>query len=1670
MATTVGNVPRPRAPAEGPAPVPDVVAGRFRVQRVLQRGSGAATISAHDELTGADVVLKTARTSALARGTRLRLLHEAEALRTLSGPGLVPLVAAGEEDGLFYLAMPRIAGRTLADRLAQGRLDMTETLILAEHLFAALAAVHAHGVLHRDLKPSNLMVSFGRVASATLIDFGLARSDSLHESLRDEPVGTARYMSPEQAGLVHRDVDERSDLYAAGVLLFECVAGRPPFTGESVGEVLRQHLSAPAPDVRSYGVHVPTAFAQLLQRLLRKDPRDRYQSAAGALADVEQIARMLADGEPDPVVALGLSDQRATLTEPAFVGRRQELTDLLTFARGSAAGQGGVLLVEAESGGGKSRILDELAGRCAEGEALLLRGQGVDQAARRPFQLLEGVVDDLVAAAAADDTLAERLRTALGAERDVLVSVLPALADLLGPEESDELLGPEEFGAARALTALVHLVESIGTEGRHAVVLLDDCQWADEATITLLARWQREVSDRPSHVLMVAAFRTEEVRAGDPLRSVSRQRLVLSPFGPPDVRALVESMAGRVPDEALDVVLRLSAGSPFMASAVVRGLVEAGALFHDGQQWRADADLMADAQSSREAATFLTSRLERLEPDVLRLVGAGAVLGKQFDVELAAGLVGADPGASVLALQGLRSRHLLWLDAEDMVATFVHDKLRESLLNRLSAQQRRDLHARAAAILAEQPDGASAYELAFHFHAAGDDRAALPYALYAAGEARARHALGAAEQQYRIAAAGVPDTDVGTARDVQVGLGDVLMLQGRYDDAAACFTTALSIGSGPLQRAAIALRLGELAFKRGEVPESVEHLEGALRSLGRRHPRRPGVFLLWAGWEALVQAMHCLLPRRLVRRRDLDDDAVVDILAARVCSRLAYSYWFSRGRNPTAWAHLREMNILERYPPTLELAQAYSEHAPVMSTLPWYSRGIAYAQRSLEIRREFGDVWGQGQSLHFYGVVLYSASRFSEAIEKLTEAIRLLDRTGDQWEINTALWHIGFSQYRLGRREDAVQTLTRCYASGLEIGDHQAAAIALSGLAKATGGLISADDVARELAHSTGDAHTSGELATGEGVRLLAAGDAAAAVEVLQEAQRWVRSAGVRNEYVAPILPWQLTALRMQAEQTGAYRLAERRLLLRRAGRVARKARRIARAYRNNLPHVLREKALLRQLSGHPRTARRLLAKATRVAEQLGMGQELELLAEAGDAFRTGQRPSGPVVRQPTVGDEQTVPSIDELPTLSLVDRFDTLLRAGRAIASALTPAGVYEAVRVAAQELLRSEECLIAVLHTGGGAEDRLVSLDASSGLGLSERLVREALRERVVCIYTDDAPDDPSVSMVLRQARSALAAPIFVRGRPVACWHVVHRQVSGLFGADETRLAEFISALAGAALENADGFSEVQALSQSLERRVEERTAELSVANSALRSTLAELERANSELRRLDELKSDFVAMVSHELRSPLTSILGYCSTMMRHWDRVDDENKRSFIDIIERQSRRLSGLVNDLLEMSRIESGHLETKLQPIVLPAVLGDLVRDYHDRIEDLELTGDLEVPVLADVDHLHRVLINLLDNAIKYGAEPVTIDVTATRDTVTLAVRDSGPGVSEDFRPRLFEKFAQASAGSTRKATGTGLGLSIVNGLVEAMGGSVAYDPPADGRPGGFVVRLQRAR
>ncbi len=1368
----------------------------------------------------------------------------------------------------------------------------------------------------------------------------------------------------------------------------------------------------------------------------------------------------------DPTFVLGSRDRRETLAEPTFVGREDSLRLLEAQLAHAGTGQGGIVLVGAESGGGKSRLLEELTRRAPD-HVRQLHGQGLDQAALRPFQVLSGVARDVVRAAAGDEEFAAHLRHRLGSHAPSVAVAFPELASLLGEQEG-AALGPDEFGEVRTLGALSALVDALGTSTRPALVVLDDCQWADELSGRLLAHWNQSRTS-PCHVLIVVAYRSEELGVESAIRRLdARSRLSLSPLSDGDVAALAASMAGTVPDVALEVTARLSEGSPFMAAAVLRGLVESGALVSGPEGWEVEPTALAAVQSSSRAATVLAHRITLLGDETRRLLGVGAVLGKEFEIAVAASLAGVDPLDVARAVREASRRHLVW-PVDGSRCGFVHDKVRETLLGLVEERERRALHEQTA-ILLEQRAPTRFFDLAFHFDAAGQPERALPYALAAAHEARAQQSLEVAEQQYRIAERGAA-SEPASRSHIAEELGRVLMLRGRYAEAAEQLERARALVTDPFVLARIDGALGELAFKRGDMAASAVALERAVRTLGQRMPRR--AWWLFTLWEILVQAVHTILPRVVVGRRSPDTDAAkADLLSARLYSRLAHTYWFQRGSIATLFVHLRGMNIAEHFPPTAERAQAYSEHAPVMSLLPWYGRGIDYAERSFAIRRDLGDVWGQGQSLHFHGVVLYAASRWEECLERCREAIRLLDRTGDRWEVNTARWHIAYSSYRLGDLATAAQVGEQVWRDGRDLGDPQARGIGLAVWSKATGGRIPAEAIEPELAQLSDDVHAAAEVLTAEALRLLAVDRPRDAVACLTRADRLVRDAGLRQEYVAPVPSWLLTSLRAERESLGDHiSLPERRRRLRRARRIGRRARRLAHSYRNNLPHALREAALVEAALGRRRRARRWLDRSIAVAEEQGARQEVatSLVArgEVGQMFGWASA-ADDLAAGRAMQHEGRVPRAADAPpiTLSLADRFESLLSAGRQIASSLEVDGVFRALAEAAETLLRPQDCLVLAtpeLARNPDGDDLVVV--AGSGTEPSRGAANEVLQSADAVVVHALADDDASDSMVLSGVRSVMCAPVRVRGEPVACLYASHSDVGSIFGEDEIRIAGFLTALAGAALENAEGFADIEALTRSLEQHVADRTAALTEANTELDRRLSELGEAYTReqeiierLRQLDQFKTELMAITAHDLRTPLAIIVGFASTLHDNADRLDADQQRSLLQRIVVNTRRLSEFVENLLQFTRIESGELQIESEPFDLAALVHRTVSEFEasepGRRFEVDVAGAVPWAV-GDESRQWQVLMNLLSNAVKYSPDdaPITVTVQTIGDPademIEVTVRDRGAGIPAAELPKLFGKFSRVDT-AAKKTMGTGLGLYICRSLVEAHGGEIS--------------------
>lgn len=225
-------------------------------------------------------------------------------------------------------------------------------------------------------------------------------------------------------------------------------------------------------------------------------------------------------------------------------------------------------------------------------------------------------------------------------------------------------------------------------------------------------------------------------------------------------------------------------------------------------------------------------------------------------------------------------------------------------------------------------------------------------------------------------------------------------------------------------------------------------------------------------------------------------------------------------------------------------------------------------------------------------------------------------------------------------------------------------------------------------------------------------------------------------------------------------------------------------------------------------------------------------------------------------------------------------------------------------------------------------------------------------------------------------------------------------------------------------------------------------------------------SKLKELDRMKSEFVSTVSHELRTPLASIKGFSVTLLNHWDKFDDESKREFISTIDQSTDRLNRLITDLLTLSRIEAGRslqlMPTTISPrMAIDQVFALLAARSADHTLANYVPANLP-PVWADSDKLDQILVNLIDNAIKYSPEGGEVRVAGRQVEgenglmVEFSIHDQGLGIAPEDMSRLFKRFEKLEASVERQIPGTGIGLFVTRHLIEAMGGTISVESELD--------------
>ena len=318
---------------------PRLLGGRYELGPSIGSGGMADVFRGTDVRLGRDVAVKVLRAD-LARDPsfQARFRREAQAAASLNAPSIVSVFDTGSDDsGVPYIVMEFVDGRTLREVLTEeGRLLPQRALEVTADVCGALDAAHAAGIVHRDIKPGNVMLT--RAGDVKVMDFGIARAaaDSSAMTQTAAVIGTAAYLSPEQARGEH--VDTRSDLYSTGCLLYELVTGAPPFTGDSPVAVAYQHVREDPEPPSAYDETLPTAVDAVVLKAMAKNPANRYQSADEMREDLLRAA------SGQEVLATPVLEPEVMLAPAAVAGMQHQERDR-SVARGVAYGLFGLLLV-----------------------------------------------------------------------------------------------------------------------------------------------------------------------------------------------------------------------------------------------------------------------------------------------------------------------------------------------------------------------------------------------------------------------------------------------------------------------------------------------------------------------------------------------------------------------------------------------------------------------------------------------------------------------------------------------------------------------------------------------------------------------------------------------------------------------------------------------------------------------------------------------------------------------------------------------------------------------------------------------------------------------------------------------------------------------------------------------------------------------------------------------------------------------------------------------------------------------------------------------------------------------------------------------------------------------------------------------------------------------------
>ncbi len=823
------------------------------------------------------------------------MFHEYEVSKDLHFPGIIEIFDFIHDQNQYTLVEEDMQGIPLYEYLQKNPItDLNIFFKLAIQMTQSVAELHAHYIIHKDIKPSNYIID-PNTLTVKLTDFNFS-SKLFHEMQHIVPPskleGTLLYMAPEQSGRMNMNIDYRVDFYSLGVTFFEMLCGQIPFDYADPLELLHAHLANPVPDLTNAYIEIPPVLKEIVNKLMSKNPSDRYQSAIGIQADLERCQASLEKTGKIKSFPLGQQDvfDRLNLSQKLY-GRLEEAQILLAAYDRASQGSVEALMVCGYSGIGKTMLINEVHKPMVKDKGYFISGK-FDQLARNtPYTAMTQAFNEIARQILAEpdsrfQKIKKELLDALGGVAQVIIDLAPEMELILGPQPPLEEIGPNE-AQNRRMIFFKRFLNVIANKDHPLVIFIDDLQWIDSGSLKLLEYILTD--EELSHVLLIGAYRDNEVDDDHPLNQLFKQirnkgkevsTLSLGPLTQSDFEALFQDSFNRK-DESLksfsNLIHKRTEGNPFFCKQVINTLYKEQLLYFDYTQrrWDWNLDGIIALKITDNVVDLMLRKLSELPENTQTMLKYAACIGNRFSIETLK-LVSEKPLDEIgrvlwpaleqeliltlrlgyKRLEALKEENLAIVLSKGISFQFAHDRVQQAVYQGIAPEERKKIHLSLARLLLEkEPETATKerlFELVDHFNEAydlleGAEKMQVAELNYKAGlKARSANAYQPMSNYLKIALILLGENAWNTSYDLTFAVNCEfawsLFLLNRLEEAQNLVKSLLEKTKQKLDRVKLDLLQIKIYGVQGQFDEALEVIIKSLRMLGIKVVENPTKF------------------------------------------------------------------------------------------------------------------------------------------------------------------------------------------------------------------------------------------------------------------------------------------------------------------------------------------------------------------------------------------------------------------------------------------------------------------------------------------------------------------------------------------------------------------------------------------------------------------------------------------------------------------------------------------------------------------------------------------------------------------------------------------------------------------------------------------------------------